>query len=99
MGYNKYEVWARTGKGMAKKKKISRLRRLMFRGKNSVKCEYCKRYLSRENATFDHVVPQSKGGYHKQKNGALACKRCNNLKGSMTKGTFLQAIREGRIVL
>jgi hypothetical protein len=61
---------------------------VMFRGKNSVKCEYCKRYLSRENATFDHVVPQSKGGYHKQKNGALACKRSEKGASSCDCCTF-----------
>ena len=79
--------------------KITRLKKSMFGGKMSAKCEYCRKRLIRATATFDHVQPQSAGGYHKVKNGALACKRCNNLKGSMAKGTFMQAIREGRIVL
>ena len=99
MRLNKHELWARTGKGTFKKKRIGRLKRLMFKGKNDAKCEYCRKRLVRETATFDHVVPQSAGGYHKQKNGALACKRCNSLKGSMSKGTFLQAIRDGKIKL
>lgn len=99
MGYNKHEVWARTGKGMAKKRKISRIRHALFNGKASGKCEYCHKRLTPSTATFDHVKPQSAGGYHKVKNGALACRRCNSLKGSMAKGTFLQAIRDGKISL
>lgn len=102
MRLSKQEIWARTGRSAKRagtRKKVDRLRRALFDGKLSAKCEYCRKRITRETATFDHVTPQSAGGYHKQKNGALACRRCNSLKGSMAKGTFLQAIRDGKIKL
>lgn len=94
---------ARTdGEGDVKRKprkRIARLRRGLFGGKDHAKCEYCGCRLTKKTATFDHVRPKSSGGYDKQKNGTLACRRCNLLKGSMAKGTFLQAMREGRITV
>ena len=55
-------------------------------------CHYCKKKLFREQATFDHVIPLSKGGYDKSDNGVIACATCNSLKGRLTKEEFLKRI-------
>lgn len=42
-------------------------------------CQYCG---SRNDLTFDHVVPRSKGGVTSWENVVAACARCNLKKGS-----------------
>lgn len=43
-------------------------------------CQYC----GERGDTLDHVVPRSRGGRHTWTNVVLACRRCNNRKGSKT---------------
>jgi 5-methylcytosine-specific restriction endonuclease McrA len=43
-------------------------------------CQYCGQW----GDTLDHVVPRSRGGQHSWGNVVLACRRCNNRKGSQT---------------
>lgn len=50
------------------------------------RCAYCGRYMvmvktSPRFATFDHVVPASKGGRWGDHNIVLACWLCNQYKG------------------
>jgi 5-methylcytosine-specific restriction endonuclease McrA len=55
-------------------------------------CHYCgKRILRFSDATADHVVPVSKGGYSKSKNYVLACFPCNSEKGSMDYAMYVKA--------
>ncbi len=42
-------------------------------------CQYCG---ARDNLTFDHVVPRSKGGITSWENVVAACSRCNLRKGA-----------------
>ncbi|MEL7184307.1 MAG: HNH endonuclease, partial [Pseudomonadota bacterium] len=42
-------------------------------------CQYCG---SKENLTFDHVVPRARGGVTSWENVVAACGRCNLKKGS-----------------
>ena len=44
-------------------------------------CLYCGR---REDLTFDHVIPRSRGGRTSWSNIATACSRCNLAKGGRT---------------
>lgn len=44
-------------------------------------CHYCNDPLRYIDATFDHVVPLSKGGTNAQHNLVLACQSCNKAKG------------------
>ena len=43
-------------------------------------CQYCG---SREDLTFDHVVPRSKGGVTSWENVVAACSSCNLRKADM----------------
>jgi 5-methylcytosine-specific restriction endonuclease McrA len=48
-----------------------------------VECKYCKVWLPENLWTTDHVVPSSRGGrYRVLSNLAIACHRCNQIKGS-----------------
>ena len=46
-------------------------------------CQYCG---SRDDLTFDHLVPRSRGGMTTWSNVVAACSDCNLRKGSMTTG-------------
>jgi len=59
------------------------------------RCTYCNaevivgRFGGRRLATIDHKLPLSRGGSWKRFNLTCACKRCNEIKGSMTAEEFL----------
>lgn len=43
-------------------------------------CKYCRKPLSYESATMDHVMPRSKGGPTVAINLVPACRKCNTSK-------------------
>lgn len=79
-----------------KKRKPSnrKFKKKLFGEKAHMPCHYCGKKLPFAHATFDHVRPRSKGGYQKLKNGVIACRPCNQAKGSMSKGEFIEMIRK-----
>jgi len=50
--------------------------------RDSGKCQYCEKNLSVKECTIDHVIPRSKNGGHTWENVVIACKKCNQIKGS-----------------
>lgn len=44
-------------------------------------CRWCRRELTEETATVEHIVPRSLGGSNRADNLALACKPCNQTRG------------------
>jgi len=46
------------------------------------KCQYCQTSVPLEDATFDHVVPRSRGGKTNWTNIVIACMQCNLRKGA-----------------
>lgn len=47
-------------------------------------CQYCNKNVSRQEATYDHVIPKYYGGKTKWDNIVIACHPCNQKKGSKT---------------
>ena len=41
-------------------------------------------------ATFDHIIPMSKGGTYRFENGVCACSRCNGIRGDMPFERFVE---------
>lgn len=55
------------------------------------KCVYCqKRFTTREDITFDHVLPKKLGGTLAQTNLVLSCKKCNSYKSDMLLTEFIK---------
>lgn len=45
--------------------------------KTDRKCPYCGVQISHTTATFDHILPRSKGGTDDKDNIIVCCRRCN----------------------
>lgn len=68
------------------------------------RCLYCKKnvYYSQRHAqftrfnqaTFEHLIPQSAGGCGCETNLAVACMRCNNARGHLPVALFLRILRK-----
>jgi 5-methylcytosine-specific restriction endonuclease McrA len=52
--------------------------------RDSCRCQYCGRKVSRPEATYDHVVPRAQGGRTTWENIVIACVPCNQKKGGRT---------------
>ena len=62
-----------------------RMWRESIKARDGYVCTYCG---SPDNLTIDHVRPQSRGGATTASNCVTACRRCNQLKGSMALEDF-----------
>jgi hypothetical protein len=56
--------------------------RLKVFERDEYKCHYCKKQLTRFNATLDHIQPVSEGGDNSFDNLTTACLHCNSQRGS-----------------
>lgn len=70
----------RTGKAKreSRKKMRAKRRQLWWR---SPFCHWCKRKLTFEESSVDHVIPLSRGGTNHIKNLVIACVECNLKRG------------------
>lgn len=57
--------------------------------KDSSKCYYCGKAISRDKSTLDHLYPRDFGGPTIPNNLAICCSSCNNTKTNMTEEQFL----------
>jgi 5-methylcytosine-specific restriction endonuclease McrA len=57
-----------------------------------VVCRYCKMYFGVEDIAVDHAQPLSRGGKTGLSNLDYPCKRCNDIKGSLTIDELLKLI-------
>jgi len=46
------------------------------------RCQYCAKKFPDQQLTLDHVIPKSRGGQNSWENLVVACKKCNQKKGS-----------------
>lgn len=91
---------------MSSQQKEGTRRRLWKRQRG--KCYYCKRdtvirkihngqQQPHNLATLDHVVPLSKDGvFAPTRNCVMACRLCNEARGSKSQAEFLQIVEAGR---
>ena len=68
----------------------------LFGKKDKKPCQYCGVIMTRKQATIDHKVPLARFGSNDDNNLALACERCNNLKGSLTDKEFHDLIKNNK---
>ena len=61
-------------------------------------CQYCGERLSRTEYTYDHVIPQSRGGKTTWTNIVCACMRCNHKKAARTPEEAKMRLRRKPIV-
>ena len=66
-------------------------------------CHYCKKRSSRfvklahpRRATLDHLVPRSQGGFNTIENMVIACRPCNDRKGSLSEERYRQRLKRLR---
>ena len=56
--------------------------------RDNCSCQYCGKFLSRNNLTYDHVIPKSRFNDHKKAtswgNIVTACRKCNSKKANKT---------------
>jgi len=64
--------------------KIVRFSRMNVFLRDKCRCQYCADYFSPKELTFDHVLPQSKGGATSWENIVTCCQVCNTRKGART---------------
>lgn len=60
------------------------LSRINVLARDEFHCQYCNHFLSRRDATLDHVIPRSQGGTTSWENVVTACHECNRKKGGRT---------------
>jgi 5-methylcytosine-specific restriction endonuclease McrA len=66
------------------KKKAVKFSRQNVYARDGGRCQYCASKVARFEATYDHVVPRSKGGKTTWENIVIACVPCNQKKGGRT---------------
>lgn len=77
---NQKDHFTGDGRVLTKGATVKTLKALLLKAQ-SYQCAYCKCDLTLKEATFDHVVPRSKGGPNVA-NRVIACHACNNAKGN-----------------
>ncbi|MBI3762261.1 MAG: HNH endonuclease, partial [Chloroflexi bacterium] len=69
-----------------KKRRVPATLRRRIREQAQYRCGYCLRTeeLAGERMTLEHIRPEARGGSTIERNLWLACRRCNEYKGSQT---------------
>lgn len=60
---------------------VQDIRRRIF--ERDDRCIWCKKQLTPETATLEHIIPLSRGGDEREENHALACAGCNQGRGDL----------------
>ena len=66
-------------------------RRILWNSTVTRTCQSCRRKVTWEDFTADHIHPHSKGGRTSLKNAALLCRSCNARKGNRRKRRLRRA--------
>lgn len=60
--------------------------------RDNLHCVYCNQPVTIDNATIDHIKPDSKGKMSDPSNLATACKSCNSLKKDMSANRYIDEV-------
>lgn len=69
---------------LTRRRTVIRFSRENVYARDSGRCQYCGKKVSRSEATYDHVLPRSQGGRTGWDNIVIACVPCNQRKGGRT---------------
>ena len=75
------------------KHKSQQFKDAAFKGRATVKCHWCRRKLTRSQATTDHVRPLSGGGHDRKGNYVISCGKCNSKKAAKSAGEHAEHLR------
>lgn len=59
--------------------------------RDSRHCTYCRAILDPANRQIEHKIPVARGGSSEIENLTISCQECNNIKGLMTFGEFMES--------
>lgn len=68
-------------RGLRHRSRHVRFSRQNVYGRDRGRCQYCLLPITIGEATFDHIVPRSRGGRTSWENVVIACRPCNQVKG------------------
>ncbi|MDQ3263997.1 MAG: HNH endonuclease [Myxococcota bacterium] len=71
-------------RGVRSKHRSVRFTRENVYSRDRMRCQYCLLRVTRQEATYDHVLPRAQGGRTTWENVVIACFRCNQRKGGRT---------------
>ena len=66
----------------------------MLCGQQECRCNGCRNEFPFRNFTFDHVIPESRGGTDHIENLQLLCGRSNSVKGDRPQEYLVARLRE-----
>lgn len=70
------------------------LKQQLFAGRSTSKCCFCRRILTINIATLEHVIPISKGGQWHINNLKLSCQNCNNKRANRDFEEYKRELKE-----
>ena len=82
---------------LKRRKPVVRFSRENVYARDQGKCQYCRRRVSRAEATYDHVIPRSQGGGTNWENIVIACVPCNQHKGGRTPDQARMRLERGPV--
>lgn len=81
--------------GISVRRRARRSERLRYLwGRDGPGCFYCRRPLTEDEATFDHIIPKARGGANALYNLRVACSPCNLAKGDTEPDSRLRWVPE-----
>lgn len=63
--------------------RVKAVRYLLYQQRKELPCYWCGIYLEQDDATLEHLHPESKGGPTTVDNCVIACTNCNNKRGTL----------------
>lgn len=75
-----FEAPQANGVKCKRSKNTRKIRKALF--KRSNKCHWCKKSLTLDTSTIEHVIPLARGGLENANNRVLACFECNKERGN-----------------